>query len=285
MHSVIDSNSKPMCSATSCPGLSIPAWKVSMNKTIIAPLLTLAAILALPATTVAQKQERKSTHKQNQRQPFQRKSTFGGGSVVLEATLSGTSASDNTVTYYVNPNDKKTLVCSSDAKVFIGTSTYGIDNELYDGLYCLTKYCSKKTIHIEAVTSGNSTKIERVWDERAFRIFLNQHKAVKSGQITSKHGNVLRLGDLRYEINGSTTFVADGTAVSLQSFNIGDTVHVKGDTSSGSPVAVTVGKTEADARGGNAKSMSERLDGAEKRTSRRAVEKLKQGKRTSGGGR
>lgn len=89
--------------------------------------------------------------------------------------------------------------------------------------------------------------LREAWDLVSWNTELNNHKGVKTGGITQLTNRVLTTLNYRYALTKDTLWIKNGKAASREDFNSRDTVFVKGDTSTGVPVALTVADTEAGA--------------------------------------
>ena len=88
-----------------------------------------------------------------------------------------------------------------------------------------------------------SASLREAWDLASWNAELNKHKGVQTGGVSSLNNRVIQLGEFRYALSKDTLWVKGGQSVKRTEFSVRQTVFVKGDTSSGVPVALTVADT------------------------------------------
>ncbi|HLO97593.1 MAG TPA: hypothetical protein VK171_03265 [Fimbriimonas sp.] len=106
---------------------------------------------------------------------------------------------------------------------------------------------------IRKVASGFS--VVNVWDDASWTSYLNLHNDVQMGAFKEMSGRILVLGDKAYKIDDNTVFMKGGKKVGRKKMEGLTQMWIKGDISSGYPVAKIIGDT-TDSVGGVASSGS-----------------------------
>lgn len=85
--------------------------------------------------------------------------------------------------------------------------------------------------------------LREAWDLVSWNAELREHEGVQTGGITMLTNRVLIVSSRHYGLTKDTVFVKGGQTAKREDFSLRDTVYIKGDTSSGVPVALVVADT------------------------------------------
>ena len=85
--------------------------------------------------------------------------------------------------------------------------------------------------------------LREAWDLVSWSAELREHEGVQTGGITMLTNRVLIVSSRHYALTKDTVFVKGGQTAKREDFSLRDTVYIKGDTTSGVPVALVVADT------------------------------------------
>jgi hypothetical protein len=159
---------------------------------------------------------------------------------IAKGTLQGMAFGDS-ATITVKTDEGETLVLSWSAAKFhcdkadATASSFAVKNP------------TGSPITVLFAQAQGKASLREAWDLASWNDELNNHKGVKTGGISQLTNRVLVTASHRFALTKDTLWVKDGKAAKREDFKSRDTVYIKGDTSTGVPVALTVADSEAGA--------------------------------------
>lgn len=153
---------------------------------------------------------------------------------VLQTVNFGSTASIKVKT---DEGIENTYIVNDQTKFSFATGT-GTLTRVYQDL-------NGKAIKILVQKSTVGTRLVQIWDTAGWTAYLNLHEGPQMGTLRDLSGRIMVMTDKAYKIDDNTVFMLGGKKVGRKKFEGRTQIWIKGDTSSGFPVATVVGDTSA----------------------------------------
>jgi hypothetical protein len=158
---------------------------------------------------------------------------------IAKGTVQGFSfGSNETATITVKTEDGETLVLN-----WINAKFHCDRAEATPSSFA-TKNPTGSPITILFAQAQGKTSLREAWDLASWNDALSKHKGIQTGAVLQLTNRVVVMTNHRYALTKDTIFVKAGKTATREDFKSRDTVFIKGDTSSGVPVALTVADTQ-----------------------------------------